>query len=386
MGYFGAEVIKIEPPGGDQLRKLRLLEEPGGDSLWWRSLGRNKQSVVMDLKSDEGKAMILELAKSTDVLIENFKPGTIERWGLGPKELAAVNPRLVLVRLSGYGQTGPLSQKPGYASVCEAFGGFRHINAYPDDGKPPVRPNISLGDTLAGLHGALGATLALLARERGGGGSADGLSEVVDVAIYEAVYNLMESVVPEYDYSGAIRQPSGSTLTGVVPTNTYLCGDGKYVVIGGNGDSIFKRLMVACGRPDMAEDPRLEHNPGRVTHQTEIDEAIGAFTATLPYKDVCAALDVASVPGGPIYAVDDMFADEHYNARGMFEDVITVGGKPLKLPALCPKLEVGHGETREAGPELGQHTRSVLGRVLKLSPERIDELARGGVVGVADVK
>lgn len=292
----------------------------------------------------------------------------------------------MFVRLSGYGQNGPLATKPGFASVCEAFGGFRHVNGFAD--RPPVRPNLSMGDTLAGLHAALGATLALLSRERrrggggggGGGRSGGGVCEVVDVAIYEAVFNMLEGVVPEYDRKGVIRQPSGSTLTGIVPTNTYLCADGKYVVIGGNGDSIFKRLMVAATRPEMADDPRLASNPGRVEHQDEVDGAISAWTATLPSALVLAALDEANVPSGPIYAVDDMVGDAHFNARGMFEEVM-VGGKPLKLPALCPRLEHGRGATQWAGPELGEHTRGVLEGLLKLSPEQVDKLAASGAIG-----
>ena len=386
LGYFGAEVIKVEPPGvGDPIRVWRELDTDG-TSPWWRSIGRNKKSIELSLKSDEGRQIVKQLAAECDVIIENFKPGTMERWGLGPSDLAEVNPELVFVRLSGYGQNGPLATKPGFASVCEAFGGFRHVNGFAD--RPPVRPNLSMGDTLAGLHAALGATLALLSRERrrggggggGGGRSGGGVCEVVDVAIYEAVFNMLEGVVPEYDRKGVIRQPSGSTLTGIVPTNTYLCADGKYVVIGGNGDSIFKRLMVAATRPEMADDPRLASNPGRVEHQDEVDGAISAWTATLPSALVLAALDEANVPSGPIYAVDDMVGDAHFNARGMFEEVM-VGGKPLKLPALCPRLEHGRGATQWAGPELGEHTRGVLEGLLKLSPEQVDKLAASGAIG-----
>ena len=383
LGYFGADVIKVEPPGkGDPIRVWRELDTDG-TSPWWRSIGRNKRSVEINLRSEEGRALVKELAAQSDVMIENFKPGTVEKWGLGPDDLAKINPSLVLTRCSGYGQTGPFAYRPGYASVCEAFGGLRHINGFAD--RPPARPNISLGDSLAGLHAALGTTLALLARERrrrrrgGGGGGVDaaaaaaGIAEVVDVAIYEATYNMLEGIVPEFDRNGVVRQPSGSTVTGIVPTNTYKCADGKYVVIGANGDSIYQRLMVAAGLPAMAEDPRLATNPGRVKHQQEIDDALGRWTAKSSSTDIMAALDEAAVPAGPIYAVDDMVGDAQYEARGMFEEV-PVGGRPLKVPAICPKLANEPGQTVWAGPELGQHTREVLAGELGRSDSEIASL------------
>jgi len=383
LGYLGAVLIKIEAPhGGDPIRKWRELDTDG-TSPWWRSIGRNKKSVTIDLRQPEGRALARKLAANVDVLVENFKPGTLEKWGLAPSDMAGTNPGLIYTRLSGYGQTGPYAQRPGFASVCEAFGGFRHINGFDD--RPPVRPNISMGDTLAGLHAAFGTTLALLGRERQRrtpNAEAAPRGEVVDVAIYEAVFNLLEGIVPEYDRKKVVRQPSGSTVTGIVPTNTYPCADGKYVVIGGNGDSIFRRLMVAAGRSDMAEDDRLQSNPGRVTHQLEVDEAIGRWTSSLTIADVLAALKEAQVPAGPIYSVEDMVDDPQYLARGMFESIgVPSLGAELKVPALCPRLEHGRGVTVHAGPELGENTREVLAGVLGLSEAQIGELVDSGVVG-----
>lgn len=364
LGYFGAEVIKIEPLGGDPLRNWRVLRN--GTSLWWHSLARNKKSVAIDLQHAEGQALVRELARHADVLIENFKPGTMEKWGLGPNELKALNAELVYARVSGYGQSGPYASRAGFASVCEAVGGFRHLNGFAD--RPPVRPNLSLGDTLAGLHAVIGILLALNAqgRRRASG-------QVVDVAIYESVFNVLEAVVPEYDGAGVVRGPSGSTLTGIVPSNTYLCADDKYVVVGANGDSLFKRLMRAIGQPAMADDPRFANNAGRVQHEREIDDAIGAWTRAHTSEEVLRTLNDISVPGGPIYSVADMLADPHFNARGLFEEVETNEG-PLKVPAILPKLENTPGGTRSAGPKLGEHTDEVLRDLLQLPAERIRAL------------
>lgn len=364
LGYFGAEVIKIEPPGGDPLRNWRVLRD--GTSLWWHSLARNKKSVTIDLQHEEGRALVRELARHSDVLIENFKPGTMEKWGLGPNELKALKPELIYTRVSGYGQTGPYASRPGFASVCEAIGGLRHINGFPD--RAPVRPNLSLGDTLAGLHAVIGVLLALVAqgKQRAGG-------QVVDVAIYESVFNVLEAIVPEYDGAGVVRGPSGSTLTGIVPSNTYLCRDDKYVVIGANGDSLFKRLMRAIGQPEMADDPRFANNAGRVEHEQEIDAAISAWTRAHSSDEVLRTLNEVSVPGGPIYSVADMFADPHFNARGLFEEVKVDDGS-LRVPAILPKLAATPGQTRSAGPKLGEHTDEVLREILQLSPERIRAL------------
>lgn len=364
LGYFGAEVIKIEPLGGDPLRNWRVLRN--GTSLWWHSLARNKKSVAIDLQHTEGQALVRELASQSDVLIENFKPGTMEKWGLGPNELKALKPELIYTRVSGYGQSGPYASRPGFASVCEAVGGFRYLNGFPD--RPPARPNLSLGDTLAGLHAVIGILLALNAQGRQGTSG-----QVVDVAIYESVFNVLEAVVPEYDDAGIVRGPSGSTITGIVPSNTYICADDKYVVIGANGDSLFKRLMRAIGRPELADDPRLANNAGRVEHEQEIDAAIGAWTRAHTSDVVLRTLNEASVPGGPIYSVADMVADPHFNARGLFEEV-QVEGRPLKVPAIAPKLEATPGATRRGGPKLGEHTHEVLSTLLGLSAERIEAL------------
>lgn len=370
LAYYGAEVIKIEPPGGgDQLRRWRVLRD--GTSLWWRSLGRNKKCVTLDLKSEAGRELTQRLAIRSDVLVENFRPGTLEGWGLGPDTLKALNPGLIVARISGYGQTGPYAARPGYASVCEGFGGFRYVNGFPDG--PPVRPNLSMGDTLAGLHAAFGVLLALQARHQGRGG------QVVDVALYEAVFNLLEGVVPEYDGAGVVREPSGSTVTGIVPTNTYRCRDGKFVIIGGNGDSIYRRLMNAIGRADLAEDPRLQHNDGRVTHEREIDAAIQRWTGEHDIDAVLAVMEQARVPAGPIYNVADMFADPHYQARGLFEPV-TVDGRPLKIPAIVPKLDATPGGTDWPGPEVGSHNAEVFGDILGLSEAEQEELRAQGVI------
>jgi crotonobetainyl-CoA:carnitine CoA-transferase CaiB-like acyl-CoA transferase len=372
LAYFGADVIKVEPPGtGDAVRGWRAVE--GGTSLWWYSLGRNKRSVTINLKSDEGRDIVRRLAAKVDVLIENFRPGTMEKWGLGPDELRQNNPGLVYARVSGYGQDGPYSSWPGYASVCEGVGGFRYVNGFP--GQPPVRPNLSLGDSLTGLHAAFGILLSLFRRDR----HQDRPGQNVDVAIYEAVYNMMEAVVPEYDRLGMVREPSGTTITGVVPTNTYPCRDGRHVIIGGNGDSIFRRLMTAAGRPDMAEDPGLQNNAGRVTHQDRVDGAISEWTRTLDAAEVLSILEGVRVPAGLIYSVADMVEDPHFQARGLFEEV-DAGGRPLKIPAIIPKLSDTPGRTEWAGPEVGEHTREVLGQMLGLSHDALEGLAGKGII------
>ncbi len=354
LGYFGAEVLKIEPPGnGDPIRNWRLLDKDG-TGYWWRSLGRNKKSVTANLRTDAGREILKRLMLTADVVIENFKPGTMEKWGLGPEDIEPHNPQLIYTRISGYGQSGPYSRKPGYASVTEAFSGFRYLNGYPDE--VPVRPNLSLGDSVAGIHAVLGILLALLARNNNSRG------QVIDVALYEAMFNLMEGVVPEYDGAGAIREPAGSTLTGIVPTNTYLCRDGKHVVIGGNGDSIYVRLMTAIGRPDLANDPALGSNAGRVAQQQLIDAAIGGWTSAHNSAEVITTLEAAEVPVGPIYSIEDAFNDPHYEARGMFEDVETPTGT-LKIPAILPKLSLTPGQTTWAGGSVGSHTDEVLGSV-----------------------
>ncbi len=370
LGYFGAEVIKVESPdGGDPIRRWREMR--GDTSLWWRSLARNKKSVTIDLKTEQGVELVRRLIQQADVVIENFRPGVVEKWGLGPEDFRSSNPGLVYARISGYGQDGPYASKPGFASVCEGMSGFRYVNGQP--GEAPVRPNLSIGDTISGIHAALGIALALLEKKRSGEG------QVVDVALVESMFNLMEAVVPEYDGNGVIREPSGSTVTGIVPTNTYRCADGKYIVIGGNGDSIFQRLMIAAGYPDMAADPRLATNPGRVEHEAEIDSALSRWCDAHDSGYLLQQLDAARVPAGPIYNVEDMLNDEHFNARGLFEQV-EIDGKPLKIPAILPRLSRTPGATRWPGGDLGRENREVLGEMLGLSEQQIEELRAAAVI------
>ncbi len=377
LAYYGAEVIKIEPPRtGDPVRVWRGVDSDG-TSLWWRSLGRNKKCITANLRTDAGRALARELAWKSDVVLENFKPGTMEKWNLGPNDIKAKNADVIYCRVSGYGQTGPYSHKPGYASVCEGVGGFRYVNGFPD--RPPCRPNLSLGDSLAGLHAALGVVMALYNRSGRKGRDGGGVGQEIDVAIYESVFNMLESVVPEFDRLGMMREREGSKLTGIVPTNTYLCGDGLYVIIGGNGDSIYKRLMTAAGRPDMAGDPKFATNANRVRHEPEVDGAISAWTATLSAAEVVGRLEAAQVPVGSIYTVKDMVNDPHYNARGMFEEVDS-GGRPLKLPAMVPKMSGTPGGTEWPGPAVGSHNVEVLKSVLGRTDDEIAVLSSNGTI------
>ncbi len=345
LGDFGAEVIKVEPPGtGDPLRQWRLLHD--GTSVWWQVQSRNKKSVALDLRTEPGRADVRRLAAECDVLIENFKPGTMEKWGLGFDELARDNPGLIMLRISGYGQTGPYRDLPGFAVVAEAMGGMRHLMGEP--GRAPVRAGVSLGDTLAALHGVIGVLLALQARARTGRG------QVVDVALFEAVFNCMESLLPEYSAFGAVREPAGSALPGIAPSNAYRCADGQ-VVIGGNGDSIYRRLMTAIGRADLAEAPDLAHNAGRVARIDEIDAAITQWTVQRPVDTVVAALQAVQVPVGRIYTVRDIAADPHYRARQMIERIVTADGLALEVPGVVPKLSDTPGGLFRPAPRLGEH-------------------------------
>ena len=371
LAYFGAEVIKVEPPGGDPIRGWRLVRD--GTSLWYRSLGRNKKSVTLDLKSERGRELAGQLIDTADVVIENFRPGLMEKWGLGPEQARARNPGLVYARISGYGQTGPYASKPGYASVTEGFGGFRYLNGEP--GQAPVRPNISMGDTVAAIHAALGISLALIQRAK----PDSGLGQVIDVALYESIFNLMEGIVPEFDGAGVVREPSGTTVTGIVPTNTYRCDDGKFVVIGGNGDSIFKRLMEAAGRSDMAENPAMADNAGRVEHEAEIDEALALWCAAHSSVHVINTLESVRVPVGPIYSVEDMMTDPQYQARGMFEQV-EINGEPLRIPAILPKLDGTPGRTDWPGRDPGSHNDEVLRDILSLDDVQISNLRDEGII------
>ena len=373
LASFGAEFINVESPkGGDPLRTWRKVYK--GTGLWWSVLSRNKKCITLDLRHPQGQNLARKLAKNTDILLENFKPGTMEKWGLGYDELKKQNPRLIMVRVSGWGQTGPYASKPGYASVAEAMSGLRHVTGYPD--RPPVRPNLSLGDTIAGMHAALGALMAVYHRDihkRDHG-------QVVDVAIYEAVFNMMESMLPEYDKLGYIRERQGAKLSGIVPSNTYICKDGKYIVIGGNGDAIYKRLMNAIGRKDLAEDPRLEHNEGRVEHEEMIDSAITAWTKNHTFQEVFDILEAAAVPCGPIYSIAEMVRDPHFNARGLFEELEISNGEKLKIPRIVPLLSETPGRTEWAGPALGTHNEEVYGRQLGLTKEELNTLQQQGVI------
>jgi formyl-CoA transferase len=350
LGDFGAEVIKIEPPGGgDPLRQWRLLKD--GTSVWWQVQSRNKQSVVLDLKHAHAQDIVRQLAAEADVLVENFRPGALEGFGLAPEALMAANPKLIVLRISGYGQTGPYRDKPGFGVVAEAMGGLRHLTGEP--GRTPVRVGVSIGDTLAALHGVIGVLMALQERHRSGRG------QVVDVALYEAVFNCMESLLPEYSAFGAVRGPAGSALPGIAPSNAYVCRDG-HALVAGNGDSIFRRLMKAIGRDDLAADPTLADNTGRVRRVDEIDAAIGAWTAQLSVDEVLAALDAAAVPAGRIYTVADIAQDPHYLARGMLQSVKMADGSALIVPGIVPKLSRTPGGHWRDAPALGQHTQAVL--------------------------
>jgi crotonobetainyl-CoA:carnitine CoA-transferase CaiB-like acyl-CoA transferase len=372
LAYFGAEVIKIEPPkGGDPIRGWRLLDEEG-TSHWWRSIGRNKKSVTLDLRQQQGCDLAARLIDTADVLVENFRPGVMEKWGLGPENVKKTNPNLIYTRISGYGQTGPYSSRPGYASVCEGISGFRYVNGFPN--QAPVRPNLSIGDTIAGIHAAFGVVMALLSREKG-----HSSGQVVDVALYEAMFNLMEGVIPEYSATGIVREASGTTVTGIVPTNTYRCGDGKFVVIGGNGDSIFKRLMVVVGRTDMAEDDRLASNAGRVEHEVEIDKVLACWCLDHTSVEILEKLDAERVPSGPIYSVADMFVDPHFRDRGLFESV-EINGKKLEIPAMVPKLTETPGSTQWPGGEVGSHNQEVLHDLLGLNESEMTSLREQDII------
>ncbi|WP_213957775.1 CoA transferase [Variovorax sp. dw_954] len=348
LAEFGADVIKVEPHGvGDPLRKWRLLRD--GTSVWWEVQSRNKRSVCLDLRSAEGQDAVRALALEADVLIENFKPGTLEGWGLGWEQLHALNPRLIMLRISGYGQTGPYRDKPGFGVLGEAMGGLRHLTGEP--GRVPVRVGVSIGDTLAALHGVIGVLTALHHRTAHGGEG-----QFIDVALYESVFNIMESLVPEHDAFGAVRERAGSALPGIAPTNAYRCIDGQYVLVAGNGDSIFRRLMRAIDREDLETDPDLTHNDGRVRRVEEIDAAIEAWTKTRSRDEVLAVLDGAGVPVGRIYSVADIATDPQYLVREMIVESPTSDGRTLRVPGVVPKLSATPGAIAHAAPRLGQHT------------------------------
>ncbi|MEW6344610.1 MAG: CoA transferase [Pseudomonadota bacterium] len=352
LSEFGADVIKIEPPGtGDPLRKWRMLHD--GTSVWWAAQSRNKRSVTLDLRDPEGQAIARRLATEADVVIENFRPGALEGWGLGWDTLHELNPRLVMLRVSGYGQSGPYRDLPGFGVIGEAMGGLRHLSGEP--GRTPVRVGISIGDSLAALHGVIGILLALRHRDQQGGAG-----QMVDVALYESVFNMMESLLPEHSVFGAVRQAAGSSLPGIAPSNAYRCQDGKYALIAGNGDSIFRRLMEVIERPDLAADPALAQNDGRVAQVERLDAAIGAWTAQRPLDEVLARLNEARIPAGKIYDIADIAADPHYRARDMIVDSTLADGTPVQLPGVLPKLDATPGTIRSRAPALGEHTDEVL--------------------------
>ena len=370
LAEFGAEVIKVETPGeGDPLRKWRKLHE--GNSLWWYAQSRNKKSVAVNLREPDGQAIVRNLAKDADIVVENFRPGTLEKWGLGYEALSKDNPGLVMVRISGFGQTGPYKDRPGFGAIGESMGGMRYITGYPD--RAPVRVGISIGDSLAAMFGVIGALTAIHHR------AASGKGQVVDVALYEAVFAMMESMLPEFGMGGLVRERSGAALPGIVPSNTYPCGDGKYVVIGANADSIFKRMMRAIGRADLADDPALANNDGRVKRTAELDRVIGEWTARHDLDHVLKVLDEAEVPSGRIYSIADIVADMHYQARGMVERH-KLGDAEVLLPGIVPKLSRTPGATRWIGPTLGEHTGEVLAR-LGYTEGEIEALRKRGVVG-----
>ena len=350
LAEFGAEVVKVETPGeGDPLRKWRRLHE--GTSLWWYVQARNKKSIAVNLREADGQAVVRRLAAKADIVVENFRPGTMEKWGLGYDVLSRENPGLVMVRISGFGQTGPYKERPGFGAIGESMGGMRYITGHPD--RAPVRVGISIGDSLAAMFGVIGALSAIHHRQ------ATGRGQVVDVALYEAVFAMMESMLPEYGLDGYVRERTGASLPGIVPSNTYPCRDG-YVVVGANADSIFKRMMRAIGRTDLADDPALAGNDGRARRTEELDAAISAWTSSLPLDQVLKVLEAAEVPSGRIYSIADIAADLHYRARGMIERH-RLGDKDLLLPGIVPKLSETPGQTRWAGPRLGEHTDEILG-------------------------
>jgi crotonobetainyl-CoA:carnitine CoA-transferase CaiB-like acyl-CoA transferase len=370
LAEFGAVVVKIEPPGqGDPLRKWRYLKD--GTSVWWHVQSRGKKSVALDLRKPEGQAIARKLALAADIVVENFRPGTMEGWGMGYEALAAGNPGLVMVRISGYGQTGPYRERPGFGVIGEAMGGLRHVTGTPD--RPPARTGISIGDTLSALYGVIGAMMALESRRKTGRG------QVVDVALYESVFSVMESLLPEFDAFGAVRERTGSILPGIAPSSAYRCNDGSFVLIGANADSIFKRLCKAMARDDLANDESLAHNDGRAARQAWLDGEIEAWTSTRTPSEILAALESAAVPASKIYSIADIAADPHYAAREMIRQIRMADGATLKVPGVVPKLSATPGDFDGGGPALGEHTEEVL-RGMGYDAAAIVDLRRHGVI------
>ncbi len=369
LADFGADVIKIEPPKvGDALRKWRLLKD--GTSIWWQVQSRNKRSLSLDLREAEAQDIVRTLLKEADILIENFRPGTLEGWGLDPAKLLELNPKLIVLRISGYGQTGPYRDKPGFGVVAEAMGGLRHLTAEP--GRVPVRVGISIGDTLASLHGVIGILLALQERHNSGKG------QIIDIALYEAVFNCMESLLPEYSAFGEVRQAAGSALPGIAPTNAYQCADGGYVLVAGNGDSIFKRLMTVIGRDDLGNDPQLENNDGRVKRVAELDQAIGEWAKTVSTDKALEILDSVAVPAGRIYTVADIANDPHYKARENIQTIQMQDGSKLDVPGVISKLSRTPGSIKTLAPDIGQNTDEIL-KSIGLTSDQVASLKERGI-------
>ena len=371
LAEFGADVVKIEPPGvGDPLRKWRFVE--GDTSLWWHVQSRNKRSAAVDLRTVEGQQVARELAARADIVVENFRPGTLEGWNLSYESLAALNPGLVMVRISGYGQSGPYRERPGFGVIGEAVGGLRYVTGTPD--RPPSRVGISIGDTLSALYGVIGALMAIEARR------STRLGQVVDVALYEAVFSVMESMLPEFDRFGAVRERTGSILPGIAPTSAYRCADGSFVLIAANGDSIFRRMCRAIGRGDLADDPSLAHNDGRAARQEWLDGEIEQWTRTRSPETVVAAMQAAEVPASKIYTIRDIVADAQYAARDMIREIGLADGSLLKVPGVVPKLSATPGGFEAGGPQLGEHTGAVL-RELGYDDAKIAGLRERGAIG-----
>ncbi|MEG2048332.1 MAG: CaiB/BaiF CoA-transferase family protein [Comamonas sp.] len=370
LGEFGADVVKIEAPGaGDPLRNWRLIQD--GTSVWWQVQSRNKRSIALDLRQQEAQDLARKLIAEADVLVENFRPGTLEGWGMSPEQLHAINPGLVILRISGYGQTGPYRDLPGFGVIGEAMGGLRHLTAEP--GRVPVRVGVSIGDTLAALHGVIGVMMALYHRKVNGGPG-----QVIDVALHEAVFNVMESLLPEYSAFGAVREAAGSALPGIAPSNAYPCQDG-WVLVAGNGDSIFKRLMGVIGRQDLADAPDLADNAGRVARVAEIDGVIGAWTQQQTVQQVMDQLGAARVPAGKVYTAKDIAEDPHYRAREMILTQHTRDGHDVEVPGIVPKLSATPGTVRSSAPHVGDDTDAVLAEV-GLSTEQIAQLRAKGII------
>jgi crotonobetainyl-CoA:carnitine CoA-transferase CaiB-like acyl-CoA transferase len=370
---FGAEVIKVEEPKkGDPLRNWRVMYKD--TSVWWYVQSRNKKSITVNMRDEQGQKIIKQLAEKVDVVLENFKPGTLERWGLGLENLREVNPSIIMTRISGYGQTGPYREKPGFGSVAESIGGLRYLTGYPD--LPPVRVGIAIGDLTAGLYAVIGTLLALRARDQ----HPERKGQLVDVALYESVFSLLEGILPEYDLTGVERERTGSTLPGIAPSNTYECADGKHLVIGGNGDGIFKRLMTAIGREDLANDPTYSTNQGRANNVKFIDDTIEQWTKQYPLKEAQQILDDVSVPVGPIYGIKEIVEDEQYKARDMLLEIELPDGKKVLVPGIVPKLSDTPGEIKWNGPSLGEHNKEIYSEYLNFSFEDFKNLKEQGVI------